>query len=145
VDLSLPGLIFGWPVLPHGGGSYFNTFGRYINTVPTRGRGNSYGEYLPGLATGLTGEILACAINYQNNSGTSPRAYMANYGPSAFSVITLGPIGLGSSSLEVSRAVGAGIPIVPGDYIGIFVEDIAGGFTPAPTIMIEGTIYYSLK
>ena len=37
-----------------------------------------------------------------------------------------------------------GIPIAPTDYIGIYVEDTGGGGTVPPTVLIEGTLYFSL-
>ena len=87
------------------------------------------------------------AINYQNNSlGRNYDIFAANYGPSAFGRIGIGTALSGSfGSFERSVSVGGGITILPGDYIGIYVEDSAGGGTAAPPVIIEGTIYYSLK
>jgi hypothetical protein len=47
-------------------------------------------------------------------------------------------------SLEISLNPGSGIPLRPRDYIGIYVESTTGGVVP-PTMLIEGTLYFSLK
>ena len=137
--------IYGWPVLPHGGGTFYNVFGRYIGTIPTTLLGQTYAEYIPGNAQSLTGELLSCGINYENTSGRPYRVYMANYGTSVFSNTLVGVAAAGTNgSFEVSLANGFGNPILPTDYIGIYVEDTGGGSNIPPSITIEGTIYYSL-
>ena len=125
-------------------------FGRYINGPPTVTLGQTYGEYIPGASQGLTGEILAVAINYINNSVSNYRAYVGNYrtlsgGPGVgFQII--GNLSSGSSgSFEISLAVGSGLNINPNEYIGIYIEDGGGGGNAPPQVIIEGTVYYSLK
>ena len=147
IDLLQPGAIFGWPVLPHGAGTYYNVTGRYINSVPARGRGASYGEFIPGSVAGVTGEILAGAVNYQNNSLTNYDVYMSNYGiASPFGRTRIGTALAGTfGSLEISTNPGSGIPLSPTDYIGIYVESPGGGAIVPPTVLIEGTLYFSLK
>ncbi|MDA9072559.1 hypothetical protein N9K75_01645 [bacterium] len=143
-DLDISGLPpgpFGWPILPHGGGAYYNIIGRYI-AVPSATLGQTYGEYMPS-----KGELLGFSVNWLNNSGISHNVFMANYGPSnpMVSLSALGSIALGSGSTYLSRQVGNGIPFVQGDYIGIYVEDGGGGGTPPPPVIVEGTIYFSLR
>jgi hypothetical protein len=148
-DIDLTGSSsFGWPVLPHGAGSYFNMTGRYIGIppLPTSTRGYTYGEFIPGTAAGVTGELLAGAVNYQNNSGARQRVYMANYGGvSPFVTQLIGSALAGFGSLQFSFPSGSGITLRPTDYIGIYVEDATGGGGVAPRLLIEGTLYFSLK
>ena len=66
---------FGWPILPHGGGAYYNIIGRYIGGAPGVTLGETYGEYMPS-----KGELLGFSINWQNNSATAYKVFMANYG-----------------------------------------------------------------
>jgi hypothetical protein len=147
IDLLQPGIIFGWPILPHGTGTYYNITGRYINSVPVRGRGSTYGEYIPGNNASVSGEILAGAVNYQNNSASNYDIFLSNYGTSLFGRTRIGTaLAASFGSLEISATTGNGIPILPSDYIGIYVEDPAAGpGNPPPTMLIEGTIYFSLK
>ena len=147
VDLASFGQV-GWPVLPHGGGTFYNMFGRYIGAVPTSGNGFTYGEYIPGTTADVSGEILCAAVNYQNNSNIDYHIYVANYGvTSSFGSSLIGIAGPSSSgSLETSFTVGRGISIAPKDYIGIYVEDpeITNPPNTPPKVMIEGTVYFSL-
>ena len=140
-DLSVyGGGFFGWPVLPHAAGLYYNLTGRYIDGIPTFARGPSYGEYIPN----LSGELLSCAVNYQNNSSGIQTIYMANYGPvSPFNVVQIGvAFPMSAGSLDISLEPSSGIPITAGDYIGIFVMAPGPDFPP-PQILIEGTLYFS--
>ena len=119
--------------------------GRYINAVPASGRGASYGEFIPGTTAALSGELLAAAVNYQNNSGRNYDVFMSNYGPSTFGRARIGTALAGSfGSLEISATSGSGLPIIPTDYIGIYVEDAGGIPSTPPPLIIEGTIYFSL-
>ena len=75
---------------------------------------------------------------------------MANYGRTGS--ITPGPARIGTAlagtfgSLEMSFPATGGIPISPTDYIGIYVEDSTGTLNnPAPLILVEGTIYFSIN
>jgi hypothetical protein len=146
VDLTLSSGAFGWPVLPHGGGTFYNMTGRYVGAVPSRALGPTYGEFLPGTSTGVNGEILCAAVNYQNNSGSNYDVFVANYGTaSTFGRARIGTAVAGTfGSLEISFTVGVGIPIAPTDYIGIYVGDPLVPPNPPPQVMIEGTVYFSL-
>jgi len=145
-DLIYDGGIFGWPVLPHAAGLYYNLTGRYIDEIPTFTRGQSYGEYIPGYDTNLSGELLSCAVNYQNNSSGFQTIYMANYGPvSPSNVVQIGVAFPNSAgSLDISLEPSSGIPITAGDYIGIFVGSGVGGIEP-PALIVEGTLYFSIS
>ena len=72
----------GWPILPYNIGLYFNLFGKTINGVPTSKIGSTYGTMFPGNYLGLSCEVLAVTVNYQNNEQTDiPYSlYVANYG-----------------------------------------------------------------
>jgi hypothetical protein len=147
IDLFQPGAIFGWPVLPHGAGAYYNLTGRYINAVPSRARGSTYGEFIPGTSASVSGELLAGAVNYQNNTAQNYDVFMANYGTAtAFGRARIGTVVAGTfGSLELSFLPGSGIPLAPTDYIGIYVEDPSGPpSNPPPQLLIEGTLYFSL-
>ena len=148
MDLTLGSGAFGWPVLPHGGGTFYNMTGRYVGSVPSRGRGATYGEYIPGTSAGVAGEILAAAVNYQNNSISNYDVFVGNYGTaSPFGRARIGTALAGTfGSLELSFTVGSGIPVAPTDYIGIYVADPVITLPPntPPTVLIEGTVYFSL-
>jgi hypothetical protein len=122
--------------------------GRYIGAVPSRGRGATYGEFMPGTNASVSGEILAAAVNYQNNSVNNYDVFVGNYGvASPFGRARIGTAIAGSfGSLEISFIVGSGIPIAPTDYIGIYLEDPQITVPPnaPPTVLIEGTVYYSI-
>ena len=121
--------------------------GRYVGAVPSRGRGATYGEFIPGTNAGVAGEILAAAVNYQNNTINNYDVYIGNYSTaSPLGRALIGTANPGFGSLEVSFIVGAGITIAPTDYIGIYVADPQITIPPntPPTVLIEGTIYYSL-
>ena len=141
-DLIYGGGIFGWPVLPHAAGLYYNLTGRYIDGFPSFARGQSYGEYIPN----LSGELLSCAVNYQNNSSGFQTIYMANYGPvSPFNVVPIGvAFPMQAGSLDISLEPSSGIQITAGDYIGIFVESGGSGIEP-PALIVEGTLYFSIS
>ena len=141
-DLFYGGGIFGWPVLPHAAGLYYNLTGRYIDLIPRFARGQSYGEYIPN----LSGELLSCAVNYQNNSSDFQRIYMANYGPvSPFNVVQIGIASpMSTGSLGISLEPSSGIPITAGDYIGIFVVTDVSAIEP-PALIVEGTLYFSIS
>ena len=139
---------YGWPVLPHGAGAYYNLTGRYINAQPTRARGSTYGEFIPGSIAGINGELLAGAVNYQNNSALNYDVFMANYGTaSSFGQALLGTALAGSfGSFEISFGSGSGIQLAPTDFIGIYVKDpFAPPGTAPPQLLIEGTLYFSLS
>ena len=69
---------------------------------------------------------------------------MANYGTSAFASLRIGTALSGTfGSLELSRTITNGLPIVPNDYIGIYVDAGAALAVP-PQVLIEGTLYFSL-
>ena len=133
--------------MPHGAGAYYNMFGKYISSNisggPTYGEGSSYGEYVPGSALNLHGEILAGSINYQNNSLQNYNVYAASY--SGFTNHNFGTaLSLTNGSFDFSLAIGLGLPVIANDYIGIYVADPSGGSQTAPKLLIEGTLYYSL-
>ena len=72
---------------------------------------------------------------------------MSNYGiASPFGRARIGTaLALTFGSLEISVNPGSGIPLSPTDYIGIYVESPGGGAIVPPTVLIEGTLYFSLK
>ena len=154
---------FGWAILPHGGGAYYNVFGNYIGTIlPARNFGSNIGEYMP-----QDGEIYGGAINFalrDTGSGRKYQVYGTNYGsattaglfptvPTAILPINqVAPIMAGPGNTQGSFSNwglipgGRPIPFAAGDYIGIFI-DYAGGGVPArgliinDPITIEGTLY----
>ena len=66
---------------------------------------------------------------------------------SPFGIAIIGTALAGSfGSLELSFTVGSGIQVLPTDYIGIYVGDpqIAVPPNTPPTVLIEGTVYFSL-
>jgi hypothetical protein len=103
---------------------------------------------MPGTNASVAGEILAAAVNYQNNSLNNYDVFVGNYGTaSPFGRARIGTAIAGSfGSLEISFTVGTGIPIAPTDYIGIYLEDPQITVPPnvPPTVLIEGTVYYSI-
>ena len=160
VDLNLTGgTIFGWPILPHGGGSYYNTFNNYIGRPPfsvSPALGERFGEYMP-----QDGEIFGAAINwaYKYVTGNTYEIFASNYGPSGFvqinpaQDITQATGGINTSLIlpgasgSHSNWFGQPIRFAAGDYIGIYIYDTT---TPAPTrglaipdpFVVEGTIYF---
>ena len=152
-NLNLPGNtngpLIGWPILPHGHGSFYNVFGSSINSInsvgPTPAEGYSYASYLPGTSA-IKGEIKACSINYCHRSlSNSYRVLVINYSTGNFALVTTHPSGLvdgNSTSLVLPPKT---IPISGGDYIGICVHDTSGSTgNPSPQIAIEGTVHFTL-
>ena len=72
------------------------------------------------------------------------KVYLCNYSSNPFNKREIGEVGQGYGSLGVSFANGGGIPILPQDYIGIYVETVNRGVI-APKIIITGTLYFSRK
>jgi hypothetical protein len=139
----------GWPVLPQGAGAYYNQFGKYIGEGPTTGQGRTFGEFLPGKTNNLlSGEILAVSVNWHagNSEGGNKEIYVVNYGGSSgFSEKLIGTTNSSYASMDWSEPIGKGIPIISGDYIGIYVKDPSQrSNSQAPPLLIQGTIYYSL-
>jgi hypothetical protein len=150
---------FGWPILPHGGGSSYNNYGWYMGSnsgaafAPV---GINYGEYMP-----QAGRIYGAAVNWAIASQTNIqyRIYAVNYG----SLAAFLPIFPGmdiTASGAIPAAVGGGVivrsrgsnsvwldPITfaAGDYIGIYIVPVGGiggrGAQIKDPIEIEGTIY----
>jgi hypothetical protein len=153
---------FGWAILPHGGGAYYNVFGNYIGTIlPARNFGSNIGEYMP-----QDGEIYGGAINFalrDNGSGQTYNVYGTNYGssttpgvfpPAIQPINQVAPISSaspgntqGSFSNWGLIPGGRPIPFAAGDYIGIFIDYTGVGGVPArgliidDPITIEGTLY----
>ena len=138
---------FGWPILPHGGGAYWNVFGTYIGGAagPTAGAGETYANFAPSLnsgGTGTNGIIVSAAVNYQNNAGARLPIYACVYGPaSPFQAVSIGnmlPGGSGSLAADIFTLAGGGITFTNNDYIGVYVEDVAGGGTPVvASVLVE--------
>jgi len=171
---ALPGggpSFYGWPILPHGGGAYWNSSGSYIGGFggtpdPQVGENQSFGEYFP--CTDAKGEILGVAANYTNFSGEDLALYVVNYGPTAWPAPTGAPghyqweqveilPGLTTGQVCWSVAPGDGVVLVNGgagrgDSFGLAVSGTAfgapippgGRVSTAPAVMIEGTIYFSI-
>ena len=157
--------IFGWPILPHGGGSYYNSFGSYIGNPPssvTPAYGERFGEYMP-QAGAIYGASINWAYKYVNVPSSTYEIFASNYGPSLFAqinppladsitastsgittVLPTAPI-LGQSGSH-SNWFSLPIRFLAGDYIGIYIYNTT---TPASTIgvsildpfTVEGTIY----
>ena len=167
---ALPGggpSFYGWPILPHGGGAYWNSSGSYIGGIggtpdPQVGENQSFGEYFP--CTDTKGEILGVAANFTNISSTIYALYVVNYGPTSNPAPTGAPgptqweqvaqLGAGRTG-QVCWSVkpGDGIPLIGGvDSFGLAVSGTdftapippAGRVSTAPAVIIEGTIYFSI-
>jgi len=156
VDLPVGiGGVFGWPILPHGGGSSYNNYGFYMGSSPGNfpARGVNYGEYMP-----QDGTIYGAAVNWAttNTSGALYQIYAVNYGPGVPPTLPFGinitsssgasgqiPTG-GPGNWRGSNSVWKKTPFNAGDYIGIYITDsninVAGRQIKDP-IEIEGTIY----
>jgi len=137
---SDPDTHVGWPVLPYNIGLYFNLFGKTINGVPTSKIGSTYGAMFPGNHLGLSCEILAVSVNYQNNeqSDIPYSLYIANYGSGVTGENlqvrkvadlinnTFGSVENAFEKLEVSYRNESGvsdrIQINHQDYYGLFIS-----------------------
>jgi hypothetical protein len=149
---------YGWAILPHGGGAYYNVFGNYIGTVLSGGTnyGSNIGEYMP-----QAGKIYGGAINFalkDNMSGQRYYVYGTNFGssttagafpPTIQAINQVATINSGGGNIQgsFSNWFGSSIPFAPGDYIGIFIDyenigSVAGrGLSIDDPITIEGTLY----
>ena len=162
LDVSGAASIFGWPILPHGGGSYYNSFGSYIGNPPSSvnpAYGERFGEYMP-----QAGAIYGASINwaYRYVTGSAYEIFASNYGPlfpqinpplpnsitastSGITTVLPPPGSLGQSGSH-SNWFSLPIRFLAGDYIGIYIYNTT---TPAPTrgvpisdpFTVEGTIY----
>lgn len=134
-----------WPILPHGGGAFRDTWGTYIggggvgNRTPAGNLTSTYGEYMP-----FDGKVYAYGINFDNYSGAvslpavSYDIFVMNY--------TNGDIQLNTTVSggpnSVSVVAGAGVPSLgfsAGDHIGLAVK-YDGGLRCY--MAVEGTIYF---
>ena len=155
---------FGWAILPHGGGAYYNVFGNYIGSILSGGTnyGSNIGEYMP-----QAGQIYGGSINFalkNNGTGIKYSVYGTNYGSSTTQGVfpTIIPpstikaineftpsIFSGAGNLQGSYSNWFVDPILfaAGDYIGIFITYeppaiVSGRGLPIPDpITIEGTLY----
>ena len=144
----------GWPILPHGLGTYYNVYNVSINDI-SNNHPWSYGEFMP-----APGNIVGGAINFRCTStsggGSFPalgyNAYMINYGgttpsPTRQLLKSLGPVipnnsqGSTSNMLVVPPTSPSQIKFLAKDYIGIYVDINDDTPTPPPNIIIEGTLY----
>jgi len=135
--------LVGWPILPHGAGAYYNLYGTYID-IPQTGRPWTYGEFIP--CEEMGGEIVSVGANYLNSGNTTYELYVCNY--TAQQQTKVGDLlAFNQGSLCWAVPLGNGIPIPgPGDYIGLFVfEPNNQAGVRAPTVLVEGTIYFQLK
>jgi len=148
-DLMLSNPTTGWPILPHGGGAFYNLGFNYIGGVPTQGRPETYGEFVP-CTEDVGGEIVAASVNYTNQDlgRQNYDVYVVNYSTGNFEIIGPAPSGNmtwnTSGSLCWAAPLGLGIPITGSSYIGLFVP-VRGPGAPAPGVAIEGTVYFQLK
>ena len=148
------GPYYGWPILPHGLGTFYNVYNVSINT-PSNSHPFAYGEYIP-----AAGNIVGGAINFRCTStsggGSFPalgyNAYMINYGgttpsPTRQLLKSLGPVipnnsqGSTSNMLVALPATPSQITFLAKDYIGIYVDIDDDTPTAPPRIIIEGTLY----
>jgi hypothetical protein len=163
LSVSLPvggtGGPFGWPILPHGGGSSYNNYGWYMGSNSAgafSSVGINYGEYMP-----QAGRIYGAAVNWAIKGSTNLiryKIYAVNYG----SLAAFLPIFPGmdiTASGAIPAAVGGGVIVrsrgsnsvwekrafKAGDYIGIYIVPEGGhntsGSQMKDAIEIEGTIY----
>lgn len=151
--------VFGWPLLPHGGGSSYNNYAFYMGSSPGNfpARGVNYGEYMP-----QDGVIVGAAVNWAttNITGSGYTIYAVNYGPNIAPVLPFG-INITSSSLG-GQIPNGGVgnwrgsnsvwddsqTFSAGDYIGIYITDdriSTPGRQLKDPIEIEGTIYFRFK
>ena len=134
---------YGWPIIPHGLGAYYNVYNISIS-VPQNSTPYSYGEFMP-----KDGFIVGGAINYKNASGSIHNAFMINYGPATapsaasrqnFKILPPS-IPIGESSISRMLAGSDQIKFAQKDYIGIYVDIADDTPTAPPAIIIEGTLY----
>ena len=133
-----------WPILPHGGGAFRDTWGTYIGgegiglRTPNSNSTSTYGEYMP-----FDGKVYAYGINFDNYSGAvslpvSYDIFVMNYTTGDIQLTTT--VTGGPSSVSV--IAGAGVPSLgfsAGDHIGLAVK-YAGGLRCY--MAVEGTIYF---
>ena len=155
-DLSTTGAgLYGWPILPHGEGAFYNVFGRSIRGGPI-GPGGAVLETF-GEPVVYDCSIVAVGINWSTLglAGTINNVYVANYNTAVTQLIARIPnprvATLRDSGCAVYNLAANGQSILcssttPCEQIGIYVEDPSGGpgGRSPPAIAILGTIYLKL-
>ena len=146
-DVALNGNSFpnniGWPILPHGGGAFFNVYGRYIGGFPQNGVGPSYASHMA-----FDGEIIGASINYTTRYGSQLRCNIANFGPItpnlpifSFTIpAAIAPLPVVYTSQD--SIIGQSIPFQTGDFIGMYITDQQAQAQAPPEIIIEGNYTY---
>lgn len=134
-----------WPILPHGGGAFRDTWGTYIGgggvgiRTPNSNSTSTYGEYMP-----FDGKVYAYGINFDNYSGAvslpavSYDIFVMNYTNGDIRLVTT----VSGGPNSVSVVAGAGVPSLgfsAGDHIGLAVK-YDGGLRCY--MAVEGTIYF---
>lgn len=147
ISLDENGTITGWPILPHATGTYFNTFGTYINGRASNWSNKpvSYGHF-----QASNGEITHMHINYDFTAWSGFPIYIKaiNYtsgDTSAGIVLTeFDKFLVGSEYIKFD----APIKFEPNNHIGIFIEDTDNGpesGTENTGCIIEGSLLVKLK
>ena len=137
LGLSPSSGLIGWPVLPHGQGSFYNIFGVTIRNPISANRPNSYSAVSPN-----NGNIISAHGHFDFTAGLIRYGiYAANYTTNTNSLIqNAGGVGI------FNRTLLSPIPVSAGEEIGIYIEDTAGPGNLAPTgtlaraFMLEGCL-----
>ena len=145
--LDVSSTIRGWPILPHGAGAYYNTFGTFIrgSAFNWESKPVSYGHY-----QASSGKITQMHINYDFTSweGLPVNIKAINYtdGTTSDSIV-IGPF---DEFLVGSRSIKFDTPVKfdANNHIGIFIEDTGNGpvsGTQDSGCIIEGSLLVKLK
>ncbi|MDA9846623.1 hypothetical protein N9C10_01665 [Flavobacteriaceae bacterium] len=154
----------GWPILPHGGGAFYNVLGEYINGsifppgIPISGSGWTYANfaYIPAAGTTGRGFFNGSSINYYYTATARNVSYEVSavcYGPSGYTATPLSSlIGPGSGGGSITTDFNASFVYLAEDYFGLAITGVNSGLgvvkpavgdTP-PNIVIEGQIYINI-
>lgn len=147
ITLDLNQSIIGWPILPHGAGSYFNSFGTFILGIPFNwdSKPVSYSYF-----QSTNGEITHMSINYDLTSWDGTEVYVRaiNYTNGDISepiTLLLNQERIGSKSIKFNTPLG----FLENHHIGIYIEDRRNGDGPVvgtrnTGCIIEGSLLVKL-